>query len=113
MSLPLWETVEKDLGADDSGPEAFAAVVYKLQQVSSAAVRTLVDKLKDLSPLKEPGEDIKIFGGRVVKLCCRILGTGSTPTNLVVLAAATFLDCNVLAFNLKAIKIHDKVDENA
>jgi hypothetical protein len=35
VSLPLWETVEKDLGVDATGPEAFAAVVYKLQQVSS------------------------------------------------------------------------------
>jgi hypothetical protein len=38
MSLPLWEIVERDLGVDASGPEAFAAVVYKLQQVSSAAI---------------------------------------------------------------------------
>jgi hypothetical protein len=38
VSLPLWETIEKDLGVDASGPEVFAAVVYKLQQVSSAAV---------------------------------------------------------------------------
>jgi hypothetical protein len=63
VSLPLWETVEKDLGVDASGPEAFAAVVYKLQQVSSAAVRTLVDELKGLSLLKEPGQDVEIFGG--------------------------------------------------
>lgn len=36
--LPLWEMVKKDLGVDASGPEAIAVVVYKLQQVSSAAV---------------------------------------------------------------------------
>jgi hypothetical protein len=72
VSLPLWETVEKELTVDASGLEAFAAVVYKLQQVSSAAVRALVDELKGLSLLKEPGQDVKIFGGRVVKLCCQI-----------------------------------------
>jgi transcriptional regulator NrdR family protein len=113
VSLPLWETVEKDLGVDASGPEAFAAVVYKLQQVSSAAVRALVDELKALSLLKEPGQDVEIFGGRVVELCRRISGTGSAPADLVVLAAGTFLECDVLAFKLKAIKIHDEVDENA
>jgi hypothetical protein len=112
ITLPLWETVEKDLGVDGSGPEAFAAVVYKLQQVSSAAVRTLVDELKSLSLLKEPGQDAEIFGGRVVELCRRISGTGSAPTDLVVLAAATFLECDVLAFKLKAIKVHDEVDDN-
>jgi hypothetical protein len=113
ISLPLWETVEKDLGVDASGPEAFAAVVYKLQQVSSAAVRTLVDELKALSLLKEPGQDVEIFGGRVVELCRRISGTGSAPADLVVLAAATFLECDVLSFKLKAIKIHDDVDEDS
>jgi hypothetical protein len=113
VSLPLWETVEKDLGVDASGPEAFAAVVYKLQQVSSAAVRALVDELKGLSLLKEPGQDVEIFGGRVVELCRRISGTGSAPADLVVLAAGTFLDCDVLAFKLKAIKVHDEVDEDS
>ena len=112
VSLPLWETVEKDLGVDGSGPEAFAAVVYKLQQVSSAAVRTLVDELKALSLLKEPGQDVEIFGGRIVELCRRISGTGSAPADLVVLAAATFLECDVLSFKLKAIQVHDAVDEN-
>ena len=32
--LELWETIEKDLCCDPSGPEAFAAAVYKLQKVS-------------------------------------------------------------------------------
>jgi hypothetical protein len=98
VSLPLWETVEKDLGVDVTGPEAFAAVVYKLQQVDSAAIRALVDELKNLSLLKEPGQDVEIFGRRVVELCRHISGTGCAPPDLVVLAAATFLDCDVLSF---------------
>jgi hypothetical protein len=113
VSLPLWETVEKDLGVDATGPEAFAAVVYKLQQVSSAAFRALADELKNLSLIKEPGQDVEIFGGRVVELCRRISGTGCAPPDLVVLAAATFLECDVLSFKLKAIKVHDEVDEDA
>ena len=31
ISLELWETIEKDLDCDPSGPEAFASVVYKSQ----------------------------------------------------------------------------------
>jgi hypothetical protein len=112
VSLPLWETVEKDLGVDGSGPEAFAAAIYKLQQVSSAAVQTLVDELKALSLLKDPGQDVKIFGGRIIELCRQIFGAGSAPANLVVLAAAIFLECDVLSFKLKAIQVHDTVDEN-
>jgi hypothetical protein len=111
MTLPLWETVKKDLGVDASGPESFAAVVYKLQQASSAAVCTLVDELKALSLLKEPGQDVEIFGGRVVELCHRI--SGSAPANPIILAAAMLLECDILAFKLEAISIHDEVNEDA
>jgi hypothetical protein len=113
VTLALWETVEKDLGVDASGPEAFAAVVYKLQKVSSATIGALVDELKNLSLVKEPGQDVEIFGGRAVELCRRISGTGSAPTDLVVLAAATFLECDVLAFKLKAFQVHDEIDDNS
>jgi hypothetical protein len=112
ITLALWETVEKDLGVDASGPEAFASVISKLQQVNSAAIRSLVDELKSLSLIKEPGQDVEIFGGRVIELCRRITGTGLAPTDLGVLAAATFLNCDVLSFKLKAIAIHDMVDDN-
>jgi hypothetical protein len=113
VSHPLGDGQEGPRSREATGPESFAAVVYKLQQVSSATVCALVDELKNLSLLKEPGQDVKIFGGRVVKLCCRISGTGCTPTNIIVLAAATFLECDVLSFKLKAIKVHDDVDEDA
>jgi hypothetical protein len=35
------------------------------------------------------------------------------PPDLVVLAPATFLDCDVLSFKLKAINVHDEVDDDA
>jgi hypothetical protein len=101
VTLSLWETVKKDLVVDASGPKSFSrTVVYKLQQVSSTPVCVLVDELKDLSLLKEPGQDVEIFGGQVVKLCHHISGTRSAVANLVVHAAATFLECDVLAFKL-------------
>ena len=98
---------------ESSGTEAFIAVVYKIQHVSSAAVQTLVEELKNVSLLKDPRQDVEIFGWRVVKLCCHIYGTRSVPANLVVCAAATFLECYVLAFKLKDIKVHDEVDDNS
>ena len=45
-------------------------------------------------------------------MCRRIYGTRSAPGNLVGLAAATLLEYDTLAFNIKAIKVHDKVDYN-
>jgi hypothetical protein len=82
VTFALWETVKKDLGVDASGPEAFTTVVYKLQQVGSAAVHALVDKQKDLSLLKEPGQDAEIFGGRVVE-SVKSLGPDWPPPTLL------------------------------
>jgi hypothetical protein len=57
ITLALWETVEKDIGVNTSSrPKAFTLVMSKLQQVSSTAVRTIVDELKGLSLLKQPGQ---------------------------------------------------------
>jgi hypothetical protein len=85
-----------------------------MQQVNSAAVKSLVDDLKMLTHIKEPGQDVYICGGRVIELCRRISGTESAPADLVMLATATFLECDVLLpFKLKAMAIHDQVDEDA
>jgi hypothetical protein len=77
ITLALWETAKKDLGVDASGPEAFASVISKLQQVNLAAIRSLVNnELKSLSLIKEPGQDMEIFGGRVIELCRHIWSGG-------------------------------------
>jgi hypothetical protein len=72
-----------------------------------------VDELKGLSLLKDPGQDVKIFGGRVVELCRHITGTGLAPMGFMVLATSTFLECDMLSFKLKAIAVHDVIDKNA
>ena len=43
----------------------------------------------------------------------RIPVTVSAPSDIVVLVAATFPEYEFLAFKLKAIKIHDKVDNKS
>jgi hypothetical protein len=63
ISLTLWETIEKDFRINASGPKAFSGAVYKLQQMNSAAICSLVKRLQELSLLKEPGQDVDIFGG--------------------------------------------------
>ena len=112
ISLELWETIEKDLGCIPSGPEAFASVVYKLQQVNSTTVFLLVKELQYLKLVNEPVQDIDMFGVRVIELCRPISGTGFGSDDLGVLAATCFLECDVLAFKLKSIWIHDQADRN-
>jgi hypothetical protein len=49
----------------------------------------------------------------VIELCRHITGTGMAPTELVMLAASMFLECDVLSCKRKAIAIHDAIHENA
>ena len=46
-------------------------MIGKLQQTNSAASRTLVEELKEMSLIKEPGQYVDAFGDRVVELCRR------------------------------------------
>ena len=112
ISLELWETIKKDLDCNPSGPEAFAAVVYKLQEVNLDAVCLLIEEIQALKLINEPGQDVNIFGGQVIELCRRISSTGFAPDDIGVLAATCFLKCDVLAFKLKSIWIHYQADIN-
>ena len=87
ISLKLWETTKKYLGCDPLVPESFVAVVYKLQYVNLAAVHVLVKELQYPNLINEPGQDVDIFGGRVIKFGRRISSTGFGPNYLGVLDA--------------------------
>ena len=47
---------EKYLNTDASGPEYFYVVISNLCQINAATVQNLVDYLKGLSLLKDPGK---------------------------------------------------------
>ena len=48
VTLQLWQDVEVGFDDEPTGPEVFAAVVDRLQQVMASAVRSLVDRLKTM-----------------------------------------------------------------
>jgi hypothetical protein len=60
----------------------------------------------------EAAQDIEMFGNNVIEMARQIDGTGSAPMDLSVLVAMTFLKSEVLTFQLKALALHDKVDNN-
>ena len=60
----------------------------------------------------EPGQDIENFGIKMVKISCRISRTGSTLIELSTLLDTDFINCEVLAFNLKAKGLNNVVDSN-
>ena len=113
ISLDLWETIEKDVGVGSNGPVTYAAVISKIQQVSASSVRALVDNLKKMHLLQEPGQDVEAFGSKIIEMTRRITGSGLAPTDLTSIVAGCFIDCDVLAFKLKALSFFDAVDDNA
>ncbi len=112
ISLDLWETIEKDVGVGSNGPLTYAAVISKIQQVSASAVRSLVTQLKTMHLLAEPGQDVELFGSKIIDLTRRIEGSGRAPSDLTSIVAACFIDGDVLPFKIKALGLHDQVDSD-
>ena len=52
--LYIWESIERDLGIRANGPATYAAVISKIQQVSSFVIRNLVGDLRKMSLTKKP-----------------------------------------------------------
>ncbi len=113
ISMALWSTIEKDLTFGASGPEVFAAIIDKVQQVSASAVRSLTNDLEELTITKVPRQDVDVFSSTVSELARRIEGSGAAPADLSVLVAKCFLNSDVKAFDLEALRLYNEVDDNA
>ena len=62
--------------------------------------------------MDKPEQNVGNFGNKMAKMACWINGTGSAPIDLSTLLATSFIDCEVLAFQMKAKGIHDLVYNN-
>ena len=110
ISLELWNSIEKEVGYGATGPEVFIAILDKMQQVTDAAVRKMVDKLKGMTLKDEPAQNCDTFCNKVYDLAQRIEGSGNPPNDLVSLIAGLFLECEVLAFNIQASNVYTKAN---
>ena len=81
ISLDLWESIEKYLLIKGNGPDTYAAVNSKIWQVRSSVIRNLVDELRKVSIIKEPGQDAEIFLSQVLETH-RIFGYGSETSDI-------------------------------
>ena len=62
--------------------------------------------------MDNPGQDVENCGNKMSEMARRISRTGSAPIDLSTLADTKFIDCNVLAFQIKATCLNDLVDIN-
>ena len=75
IRIELWETNEKDLGYDASGPEVFFAIIQKQKQVNSSAICVLVQTLQKMRLTDESVKDVEDFGNKMAKMAHWISGT--------------------------------------
>ena len=61
------ELINKYLGIRTNIPATYAAVISKIQQVSSSAICNLVNELRDMYLIKEPGIDVNTLGSQGIK----------------------------------------------
>ena len=66
-------------------------IISHEKQVNSSSVRQLVSKLEKMTLKDEPGQDVLLFGDKVLEICRRIDGTGMGPKDLVILCEESFL----------------------
>ena len=60
----------------------------------------------------EPGQDVLLFGDKVLVICRRIDGTGMGPKDLVILCEESFLKSGSFEFSIDSIILHREVDLN-
>ena len=82
ISLELWKSIEKGTGYEASGPQIFAAVIDKLQQVTDAAIRVMVENLRKMKLKEEPAQNCESFKDKIYDIAQQIEGSGRPPNYL-------------------------------
>ena len=104
--------IDKYLEIGSNGPATYAAVILKIQQVSLSTIRNIVGDIKNMSLIKEPGQNIETFGYQGIEKTCCIFVSGSDPSNIMSIFDQCFIKYDVLAFKFKALQFYDIVDED-
>ena len=94
--LDLWESIDKYLGIEANGRATYTAVISKIQQVRQSAICNLVNDLRKIYSIKEPGQDIDTFRSQVIEKTRRVIGSGSAPNDITSISAQCFIGCDVL-----------------
>ena len=90
---------------------AFISIILYQQQLNDSEVRVSIDKLKELKLKREPAQNVETFSGKVSKIAKQIEGSRGAPKDLTSLVAQTFLESEVLSFNMEAIWLHTKANK--
>ena len=110
VSPLLWKDVERSVGLDADGPTIFKCILDKVQVISAATVRNMVDQIKLMNLLKEPAQNVQVFCSKLKDAARKIERTGQAPSDLGSIIASRFIDCEVFSFKILASELHHKLD---
>jgi hypothetical protein len=100
------------LGYDATGPEVFNVVVQKQQEVNASSVCAFVVSLSKMRLSIKPAQDVEAFSNWITEITRWIEGTGLAPHDLSELVVTAILDSNILTFQLRALVLFHKVDDD-
>ena len=81
-----------------------------MQQVNASTVRKLVDDLKKMKLVNEPGQNVESFANKIIEQAKRIDGSGLAPRDLASLVVGCFLGGSALECEMAESTLHDKAD---
>ena len=102
--------IHQNLGLEAAGPLVFVFILNKVQQMTSDALRDMVNDLEKLNLLKEPGQNVETFSEKVADIAKRIdQGITYKPPDLPALVAEKYTNCEVTEFQMTAISVYNEV----
>ena len=96
-----------------NGPSIFAAIINKLQKMTSNAIRDIEGKLSKLDITLEKGENVLTFCNKVQDFADTLdQGVIYKPADLNKMVAQRFINCTVQTFSMQATNIYSALQGN-
>ena len=110
ITTPLWETIEKKVGAELTDLAAFYAIIQDAQVLTASMVQNLTNQLAGMSLKQELEQDVNTFANKVFNIAHKIDDLVIKVPNLNSLVLAPFMQCVVEAFQQEVTNLHKQAD---
>ena len=67
ITLPMWNIIEKEVGAEPLGPLTLFSIVQQYQITTASLVQELMEELKKFDLKKEPGQNVRTMAGKITE----------------------------------------------
>ena len=112
ITLPLWRSIEKEVGSEINGPIVFHTIIAHAQVATASMIQSLTERLKRMSLKDEPGQHVINFSNKIIEIGRRLDGAILAVPNICSLVIAPYLQCDVEEFQIFAINKHAIADKS-